>query len=285
MIKRIINFINRLIQLVSANKKRLSFTRSNNAKYAASPEVLMALSDREINYLLEKTDSYIDSRGFAQAIKCMDQVIDNTNPHPEYFYKRAGAYACNACLNNVLEELESACEDINRAIELDPQNGTYYWRRGAYLSYRLTIDKNISNEDRKNICKNIIKDYENSLNKDPSNPKAWLDIIETNMILNNWRIAIALYGESNPYILSKEDKLIRAWLGCIARICAGKHIREEDKSILYDKAIRLNKSHWYTAHIELVLNEIRNKKGQEEKFAMANEIHQLFISHYDELPW
>ena len=180
---------------------------------------------------------------------------------------------------------KNAVRDINKAIELDPQNGMYYWRRGTYLSYRLTIDIKISDGDKENICKNMIKNYDNALNKDPSIPNAWLDIIETNMILNNWKMAIAKYGESKPYIHSNEDILIRAWLGCIALICAGKHIGKEDKSILDDYTIRLNKSHWYTAHIKLVLNEIRNKKNQEEKFEKANEIHQLFLSHFDEEPW
>jgi len=243
------------------------------------------LSDQEIKYLIEKAEACIISRNFKQAVSCYSQIIKNTLPHPYYFYERACAYACIACAHETLNDLNKAIQDISMAIELDTQNGIYYWRRGTFMSYSLTIDKEMHQENKDKLLKKIIDNYKSSKEKNPSNPKLWLDLIETNLISQSWDDAVGNYGDCVPYIDLKEDRLIRAWLGCIALIFSDEQLNEEDVKILHDKEIFLNRNDWYVGHIEHVLNEVKGKDGSQEKYKKAKEIHELFLSHWSEMPW
>lgn len=243
------------------------------------------LSDQEIKYLLEKAESCVDLRHFDKAIMYYTQVIENTSPHSHYFCSRACAYAGLACLNNSDKNLEKAIEDINIAIKNDRDDGENYWRKGAFLTYNLSIKGKLSPDKRKNLLEEIIKNFKTSIEKNPTNPLLWLDIIEINIIFNRWDDAIGKYGECQSYIISKEHKLIRAWLGCIAMIFEGDSIQEEDLKPLHDHSIRLNKSHWYVGNINGFFQEICAAKDYYSRCKRANEIHKIFISHFDESLW
>jgi tetratricopeptide (TPR) repeat protein len=236
------------------------------------------LSDQEIKYLIEKAESHIDSRNFEQALRCYDQLIENAPPHPHFFKQRA-------YVNQMIDNVDGAIKDTNIAIELDPDEGEYYSARGALLSYKLTLDKDASDDSRKHLLEKIIRDYKASIERNPSNPVPWLDLIEMNIILHKYDEAVSLYGACKPYVDSKEYKLIRAWLGCIALIFSGDPIEEEDKKPLYDQRIRLKKTHWRVAEIARFLEETGLEEGCKEKSKKANEVLEMFIGHFDENPW
>ncbi|OIP31596.1 MAG: hypothetical protein AUK23_06505 [Deltaproteobacteria bacterium CG2_30_43_15] len=236
----------------------------------------MPLSDQEIKILLEKAEAYRDKndlQSLEEALKCYDQLIENASPHPYYFAKRADIkHIILGHISFAPFDLESVIKDISKAIELDPDRGGYYKARGAYLWYGL---EGISD---KNCLERIKADYNACINKDPTNSGAWIGLIGTNILLHNWDDAIGYYGSCRPFIKTKEDQLIRAWLGCLAFALEGEPIKEEDKRPLYDQTISLPQEDIFSK-ISAFLKEIHPEEDYSEKWKKAMEIHLLFIEH------
>lgn len=254
----------------------------------------MPLSEREIKELLEKAEHYLDLQSkteevdllyLEKALEFYNQVIENAPLHPYYFIMRANVKMVLAS-RSVSYELDDAIRDTDKAIELDPDNGTYYWMRGVCLSkklseaQRLSEEKNISSLDRKQLLKMIVTNYKASVERDPSNAEVWLSLLESDLLLHNWDDAISTYGSCKPYMKDKEDPLVRAWLGCLALVFAGDSIEEEDKKLLHDQTIKLE-SDIRVSNISFFLNEIRDKEEYKEKWKKAMEIHYLLIDHID----
>lgn len=244
----------------------------------------MALSDKEIQQLLEKARLYREIKGedlpyLEQALDCFNQIIKNVSPHPHYFSERSEVkFRLSGQLNRD-DLLDSAVEDINKAIELDPDEGFYYYKRGFYLWCKLD-KKNISDSKKNNQPWEIVTaDFKSSLSRDPTYPQVWLDLITINIVYHNWDDAISLYGQCKPYISDKDDQLIRSYLGCLALIFAGEPIEEEDVKPLYDQAIRLNRLLSRESRIISFLNKIHEKEYHKEKWDKATEITKLFIDH------
>lgn len=80
--------------------------------------------------------------------------------------------------------LESAIEDINKVIQLDPDKGWYYYSGRFYLWGKLEKE-NISNSDKEQLLKNIIADYKFCLSRILTEPNAWLDLIAISIISRN----------------------------------------------------------------------------------------------------
>ena len=236
----------------------------------------MPLSDQEIKHLLEKAEAYRDKKdlqSLKEALKCYDQLIENAPPHPHYFAKRADIkHIILMYISFAPFDLESVIKDISKAIELDPDKGGYYKARAAYLWGGL---KDISD---KNYLERIKTDYNACINRDPTNSDVWLGLIGTNILLHNWDDAIGYYGSCRPFIETKKEQLIRAWLGCLAFALEGEPIKEEDKRPLYDLTISLSNEGIFLK-INIFLKEIQSKEGYKEKWKKAMEIHLLFIEH------
>jgi len=252
----------------------------------------MALSDQEIKVLLEKAKSYrkigeqnqdVDLTYLEQELNCYNEIIENATPYPHYFRRRADIRYCISVRLDRHDLLNSAMEDINKAIELDPDKGGYYLDRGLYLW--VTIEKtNISDSKKKRrLFENVIADYKTCINRDPTNPRVWLDLIALNMILYKWDEAISFYGSCKPYIKDKNDLLSLSWLGCLALIFAGDSLEEEDKKPLYDQTIRRSLLINLDFRISSFIGEIREEKNCKEEWGKVKEINELFIAHIDEL--
>lgn len=244
----------------------------------------MPLSDKEIKELLEKAGIFRKAKGnvlpyLEQSLDCYSQVIANAPAHSYYFSERAEVKYRLSQGSNRNDLLDSAIEDINKALQMDPDRGKYYQTRGFYLWEKLKKE-DISSKNQ--LMKNIIADYKLSLSKEPAESNTWLDLIAINVICRNWDEAISLYGQCKPYIDSKEKQLIRAYLGCLALIFTGDSVEEEDKKPLYDQTIRLDYLNTREVRINSFLGDILEEEGQEERLNKAIEIEKLIITHYED---
>lgn len=251
----------------------------------------MPLSDREIKHLLKKVESSLElgkiaedagdvpliKKALKEAIGYYNQVIENA-PHSYYFSERAEIKYRLAYVTPYFS-FDDAIEDINRAIELDPQKSLYYLRRAEYSLEKLSRNYEMPQKYRKRLLEGIISDYKTSLEKDPSSSDVWLALIAANIIQQDLDNAISLYGSCRPYIQEKEDQLCRSYLGCLALALAGDLIEEEDKQPLYDKTICLEKMRANIAIISSFLKQIRQREEYRGKSENALIIHELFVSH------
>lgn len=235
------------------------------------------LSSQELKYLIETAESHIKSNNLQQALKYYTQLIENTPPHPHYFKKRAWVY-------RMIGEFDYAINDMNKAIDLNLDDGNSYWERGACYAHKLSLEKNIERNSKKQILRKILQDYKDSVKRNPTSSEAWLAIIETDMLLHNWDDAISNYGTCKPYIDTKEYHLVRSWLGCLALTFAGDLHEEEDKTPFYDKNIRLKRTQWCVSEIDSLLIELENEGFDKEKINKAKEFHQEFLDHFVEPP-
>lgn len=255
----------------------------------------MPLSEQEIKELLEKAESYMkmyrevqgdDLSYLKQALECYNQIIENALPHPHYFYKRAeikriivhrSPYYISGALSIEID-IDDVIKDMDRAIELDPDKGFYYFARGIFMSDKLKRYENINDNP---LLEKVIADYQASLERDPLNPTAWLALMEINILTHNWDDAISIYGQCKPYINDKEDRLRRSWLGCLVLALGGDPIEEEDIKPLYDQTIRMGIPSFSSENISSLLNKIGKKEAYKTKWEKAMEIHKLFIDHFD----
>ena len=236
-----------------------------------------ALSNQEINFLIEKAESHINSDNLKQALQSYTQIIDNTKPESHFFKRRAW-------INRMLGEFDTAIVDMDNAIKLAPDDATCYWERGACYAHQLSQENNINKEENTKILKKILADYKSSVERDPTSSEAWLAILETEMLLHFWDEAISTFGSCKPYISSKEYQVVRSWLGCLALVFADEEIEEEDIKSLNENTIRLRRYSWCVSEIDSLLIELRNDSFSIEKLKKAENIHKKFLDHFDEEP-
>lgn len=254
----------------------------------------MALSDQEIKALLEKAKSYEDSADeagakgsgslqyFEQALSCYNKIIESI-PNNHYYYERrsnvkyvlAGKSSLTSSSGG--SYLESAIDDISKAIELEPDRGKHYRLRGYYCFAKLSNQRIVDEQ----LSKRSIEDYQTCISKDPTQPRVWLNLLGLNLSLRNYDEAISVYGQCKSYISDKEDQLIRAWLGCIVFIMAGDSVEEEDIKPLYNQEIRLNRVTLIGFTIP-TLKRLLEKERNEECRKKVNELNELLFSHIDD---
>lgn len=228
-------------------------------------------------WLLHKTEHLIAADEYKQALTCLNKLtrLEPNNAH--VWQKRAFTH-------QMLDMPGKSIEDMSMAIQLDPDESSYYWARGALITYITSIDRQISDEARRRQLEQADQDYHHSLSLDPTCTQVWLDLIELSIITSEHDNAVALYGSCRPYIDKPVYQLIRAWLGCIAMALSGEPPTLEDERPLHDLNIRLMKTHW---RISEIADYLQRKKKQKKnvciKTAMA--IHDQFVSHFEETPW
>jgi len=264
-------------------------------RHEEAPKTKTSLSKQEIEELIQAAESYMKSgeetQGDAllhfeqvkQALKCYDQIIENSHPHPSYFNARATIKYIIAIGLARYDDIDEAIDDINKAIELDPDRGDYYQERGQFLKEKGYKSKGISDIEKRQLLERAVADYKKCKEKDPTNSQVWLGLIEMNIIAHNWDDAISTYGQCKEYMKDQKEKFVRSWLGCLALALAGDPIEEEDKKPLYDQTIRDMPNIHRVVTIGLFLNKIYEDKSLKEKWKKANEIHERFMNHFDEV--
>ena len=166
-------------------------------------------STYQIKYLCEKADYYIDSKMFVQAIKCLDQIIKNTTPHP-YYYKK------NGFCHRMLKKIDEAIENYNIAIKLDPDDGVTYWERGACYNDKPYFTELMDKNEKKHLLEIAKKDYKSSLKRIPTSQEAWLALVEADLCLFKFDEALCEYVTCKPYIHTLEYQLVRS---CNLTLC------------------------------------------------------------------
>lgn len=254
----------------------------------------MSLSDREIKFLLEKIESCMalwrQSLGSGGLLKYLeeargyyDELIENAPAHAHFFSERA----------NILFVLDSwgkgdlfhAIEDINKAIELDPDQAAHYDLRGAFLFHEQS--DNNDKVEKKQLLAKIIADCKISLQKDPSNHQTWFLLMAVCILSYNWDDAISLYGSCKPYLKDKGDFLTRSWLGCLALTLAVDPPRGEDKTPLVDQTIRIQHADEIMICVASFVGEnylygyLCGQEEDREHWQKAREIQKLFTEHLD----
>lgn len=231
-----------------------------------------------IKYILIKIQDSIVTEQYFHALNYLNQLIEKSTPHAEYFKRRA-------YIHQMLDNIDPAIDDLTRAINLDPDRSDYYWSRGALLSFKLSKEKFINNNIKKELHNRIITDYKNAIERDPSDPVIWLDLIEFQIVIHNFNNAVSLYGSSKPYITLPIHRKIRAWLGCIALIFAEEKIFKQDIIPLMEQSVRLRKTDWRVAEINRFLSDIQLNEKFTRKLKAANLIHKRFLRDFVEVPW
>lgn len=239
------------------------------------------LTTDEIQYLAQRIEMYVDIGEFENALSCCNTLIDDPISHPHYLKKRA-------FVHRVMGNIDVAIEDLNKAIELDPDDAYTYCERGACSSHQLSLDDNIELGERNRLMQNVIANYKASVERDPTCSNAWLALIETHLVLHNWDEAISYYGTCRSYIDTDSCRLVRSWLGCLALTFAGDTLEEEDPKPLNDSSIRLSRTDWCLSEIDGLLIELGRREFSSsinsEKLQKAKELHQQFVDHFDVPP-
>jgi tetratricopeptide (TPR) repeat protein len=190
-------------------------------------------------------------------------------------------------------DLQTAIEDMDRSIEMDPDRGLNYRLRGEFLLMehchepdygRMRSNWEVDISDCR--IKEVIADYKTALEKSPTDHEAWLALIELNILLHDWDEAISNYGSCRPFIKSRKDELVRSWLGCLALVLAGDPVEEDDKGPLYDQTIRsslVSQSDRMQRIIsDSFMRGIEKKEEYKEKWEKAVEINKLYVEHLDD---
>ncbi|HHT9106228.1 MAG TPA: tetratricopeptide repeat protein [Candidatus Wujingus californicus] len=249
----------------------------------------MPLSSKEIKYLMDKAESYIeiafkeDFSYFEKAVKCYDEIIENAPPHPHYFAERA---SIKHLVNSVTHKysLDDVIKDMDRAIESSPDEGKYYAERGVYLLDKWGIEGDIS---KRELLEKSIEDFDACTHKDPTQSDAWLHLMEANVLLERWDYVIGRYGECKPYMENEHKRLLRSWLGCLAMTFAGYPIDEADKQPLYDHThdhtIKLGLEKPILHIFYFFLNESTTKERYKAQWEEINKINQLLFDHVQDL--
>jgi tetratricopeptide (TPR) repeat protein len=235
------------------------------------------MTQDEVSILLEKAESFIGTKEFAEALKCLNQLLYNVPRHP-HFLKRRGF--CKRMIGNMYE----AINDYDEALRMDPDDGITYWERGACYNDIPYLGKILDEETKKNLLEKALKDYRSSIERIPTSQEAWLAVLDIDICLYEFDDAISNYGACRPYIQTREYQVVRSWYGCLAFTLAGDPIDEEDISALNDQSVRLRWQHWTTYSIDTLLIELKEKGFEKEKLDKTKAIHQKFIDHFDEPP-
>ncbi len=244
----------------------------------------MALSDAEIKRLAEKAESYRDSafqertglKQLQKALQCYDQIIESLPDHPYYFYKRASVKYQLWGIAKDKPYLEDAIHDLDEAIKLDPDNGSYYRARGLYRLEDLA-DRKGSIELEKAM--QIRDDFRACVSRDPSQSEIWLHQLAFSVILQDWDDAISLYGQCRAYMESQEDTLLRSYFGCLALAFAGDPIEQEDIAPL--QAPRPQTDSRLLEPVSRFVGRFVLEYNDRQRKQNINEINQLLLSHIE----
>lgn len=249
----------------------------------------MPLSDQEIKSFIEKAESYIKlaEKGhfsyYEKAVGCYDEIIENALPHPHYFAKRASIKHLTTATTHKYN-LDDVVKDMDRAIELNPDEVKNYKERGVYLLDKWKAEKNVSN---RKLLEKSVEDFDACIRKDPTHSDAWLYLMEANILLERWDDVISRYGECRPYMKNEYDRLIRSWLGCLAMAFTGDLIDEDDKRPLcdhtHDHAINLGIEKPILHIFHFFLNEAQTKERYKVQWKVINKINQLLFDHVRDL--
>ncbi len=204
----------------------------------------------------------------------LNSIIKQGSPQPSHFVLRANAFSH-------MNQFDKAAKDMAHAIELEPDNASYYWLRGGYLlSYKVHNTGQISAQDNADSASQILKDYKLALERDPTDRAAWINLIEINVLLRRWDDAIACFGASRKYMTSPSYQVIRSFLGCLALALVGDDISDEDRSALDNLDIAVSHGVYRFSEVEALLRGLVEEGYEPGRVAEALGIRDLCLGHF-----
>ena len=177
------------------------FVETRNKK----PATLM-ISNEQVRILIERAEHLLSSNQLHDSWRCYDTLIRKAHPNPYYFKRRA-------LICRLQGKIDDAIADIERALELDADDATSYWERGALFSHKLSMEQHVDLSTKSQFLENVLSDYKASVERDPTSSLAWLAIMETALLMHDWDDAISTYGACQPYVNSDNMRLIRIMVG------------------------------------------------------------------------
>jgi tetratricopeptide (TPR) repeat protein len=203
-------------------------------------DMAIALAPNDSRYYIGRGVNAIELEAYDDALADFDKA-EQLSPFEPYVYHNRGIVYLN------LGRYEDAIAEFDRAIELDPGLAFVYQGRG--ISYReleeydlaaADFDKaielepdNVTYHFNKAFLLGILEDYEGAaeeyaliLEIDPENAPARLSLAEDYFIFGNYKEVTNLLDELPEVYVEPDDKVINAFLHCIALRVRGKDVRE-----------------------------------------------------------
>ncbi len=204
----------------------------------------------------------------------LNSIIKQGVPQPSHFVLRANAFS-------QLRQFDEAAKDMAHAIELEPDNASYYWLRGGYLlSHEVDNKGQIGGEGNDAPTSQILEDYKLALERDPTDGAAWINLIEINVLLRRWDDAIACFGASRKYMTFPSYQVIRSFLGCLALALVGDDISDEDRSALDDMDIAVSHGLYRFSEVEEMIQKLTEEQYEQTRLSKALSIYRLFLGHF-----
>lgn len=192
------------------------------------------------------------------------------------------AYLVRALARRVQGNLEGAICDYEKAIELDPQCELAWEFRGACRS---TLAARLPREKARALQARAEQDFRQAVLLDPTNEQAALSMVEAAICAERYREAFGHAGECWRTVSGLSQRVICAWLGCIAGLLARRPPQtwQQYTEILRRRETTLSQTAWCTAEINGVIARLFESKAYDaDTLAEIEAVHNLFLGHFEQ---
>jgi len=272
--KKIVNFIKRLLGIPSNSAKKNEANKSTNLYQQSlhNSNEHKVLSDDDLVTLLERANMFLMKDDCKGALSLYSQIIDETASESMYL---SFLLSSRSSIFSKIHDWDSAIIDIKRCISNSPDDSSYYLTMGVYITWKHFYSENFRIDDHNEVLKESIYYYKECLKRNPTDTTAWLNTIETYLFIRDWDNAQCHLGLSKSYIVTKENKLVWAWLSCLSLALAGDPIDNDDVKILLDRSIQYETNHDYQ-QIDCVISELERIQFHPKRVNTAKEMHRMF---------
>ncbi len=229
-----------------------------------------------VRAIQENVISLIENKEFPLALELLDTAIETQTDDL--------LLQLRATVHSIEFNWDKAIDDLNDAVRINPDDSERHLCLGIYRTLQLFGATPHRFGEHYPTLEQIQNHYADCLARDPACHTAWLNTAETYLFLKQWDLAIATYGDSRAYIADEAHKVTHGWIGCLALTLSGDPIFDEDRQALYNQSIRFAKGFHDTRQVEILLEELDDEGFDENKLDQAREIHDEFLSHFDETP-
>ena len=217
---------------------------------------------------------------FAEAQRLATEALERDGNFVEALLVRA----VSRRVVGALEGAHGAIADYTRCIEIDPDCDCAFRFRAACLT---ELASRRGTAEMRSSLHQAEEDLAQAVRLDPANEQAMLSLIETAILGERYREAFGHAGEAWSAVRDPGNRVIGAWLGCIAGILAGRPRRTWERYLdeLQARHATLGPLSWCVAEINGVLARVE-AEGRYDAGALADlaSVHELFLGHFEERP-
>jgi tetratricopeptide (TPR) repeat protein len=196
-----------------------------------------------------------------------------------------GAYMHRALARRVMGKLsgpDGAIADYDRCIDIDPLIACAWELRGGCRS---TLAGRLPREQRIALQTLAEQDYRQAALLEPTNERVALALIEAAICAGRYREAFGYAGEAWSHVRGPSQRVVAAWLGCIAGVLANRPRPTWDR---YHQALQVRQAElgaltWCVAEINAALELLQAEGGcAQETLATLQGVQDLFLSHFED---